>query len=89
MSGGSFNYLFTQEQYSEEDLRTMAAWLRGHGMHRAADETLTFISPRADEALIGLWKAAEWCESQDWGFDYVVEAHDYYSEARDRPMGKR
>lgn len=86
MSGGSFNYLYQQDPYSDADLVRMAQWLRDHDMVRAANETLTFRRREADTALKNLWKAVEWETSADWSYKEVLEAHAEYTETRDRPV---
>lgn len=78
MSGGSFNYLFTQEPYSDRDLELMAQWLRDHGMPEAAEDTLALRCPRASGALEDLWRAVEWHVSGDWGVERVERAHHVY-----------
>lgn len=82
MSGGSFNYLHSQEPYDGEDLRAMASELEARGMHRAARETLALVPRKADSALEALWRAIEWNVSGDIGPTQVVLALAAFNDAR-------
>lgn len=82
MSGGSFNYLFTQEQYSVSDLEAMAQELRRRGMYEAADATRELMSKQADAMLSQLWHAVEWQVSGDSSEAEVARAFVAWEEAQ-------
>jgi hypothetical protein len=74
MSGGSYNYLYAQEQYKLSDLEAMRQRLRALGMYEAAEATQALIPRRASDELEQLWKAVEWLDSSDWSFAEVARA---------------
>jgi hypothetical protein len=80
MSGGSFNYLYTQDPYSVEDLEQMADELRSRGMYEAAKETRALIPHRASQELEELWHAVEWHRSCDWSEAQVAKAFVKYDD---------
>lgn len=73
MSGGSFDYLYAQDNPPVEDLRRMSGWLREHGFEDAAAQTSNLASEASDE-LREVWHAVEWFTSSDWGYEPVLEA---------------
>lgn len=81
MSGGSFNYLYTQHPYNEEDLKNMASELRSRGMYDAANATLALIPPVASKPLEDLWHAVEWHVSCDWSEAQVARVFAKYEAA--------
>ena len=82
MSGGSFNYLYAQWPYQEDELRNMAAELRRRGMYDAEAETLALIPESASEELAKLWHAIEWHVSADWSEAHVARAFARYETAK-------
>ncbi len=82
MSGGSFNYLYSQDPYIEEDLRQMADDLRSRGMYEAAEATMELVPPRASKELTDLWHAVEWHRSCDWSEREVARAFVAWENAR-------
>lgn len=82
MSGGSFSYLYSQDTYSETNLREMAEDLRARGMYDAEEETLSLIPARASDELSLLWKAVEWHRSCDSSEAEVALAFAKYTEKK-------
>lgn len=86
MSGGSYNYLCAAEPADVlarlETVREMAARL-DEVCPEAARETRAIEAVYAEleqrvERLRDIWKAAEWCDSADWGEDQLQEAVSEY-----------
>lgn len=82
MSGGSFNYLYTQDPYRYEDLKDMASDLRSRGMYDAAEETLALMPQKASKELENLWHAVEWHRSCDWSEAQVAREFIKYEKAK-------
>lgn len=99
MSGGSHNYLCLKDDselfYYEvlNDMENMATRLIELGFEDASKETLSLkytieqSMVRAQvmkDRLEDVWKAVEWLDSSDWGFDSVEKAIEKYrGEAKD------
>jgi len=87
MSGGSFNYLYSQElSDAESNIEGMRDYLHELGHHDAALRTADVLaSLRAatdiQQELRDVWQAAEWCRSCDYGPDQVKESVESWRNA--------
>lgn len=82
MSGGSFNYLYSQDPYEADDLNDMADDLRSRGMHSAERATRSLIPRKASKELAELWKAVEWHRSCDSSEAEVARAFVAFDDER-------
>ena len=90
MSGGSFNYLYTQtpgQVLDSEELQRMADEIRelGYDAKDVASRTQALVELRDRvaaeiEALGPVWQAVEWWRSCDWSRDQVLIAIGAYRE---------
>jgi hypothetical protein len=84
VSGGSFNYLCTQDQPQVDDLRDMAVALEAIAPDsKAAKVTRQLIdNPLITDELRDVWRAVEWWQSCDWSKGSVYEALGKYEDTR-------
>lgn len=87
MSGGSFDYLYSQYSLTElldrtDSIDTMGQTLRNAGYDAAAAATESILADikafeesilARVENLRGVWKAVEWTHSGDWGPESIAE----------------
>lgn len=94
MSGGSYNYLYSQDlsNISSDDLEAMAGKLLKEGAEQAAKDTLAVIELRnrlcdefdnAVNDLRDLWRVAEWQHDFDVGYEDLVEAIADYNKLKE------
>lgn len=94
MSGGSYNYLYSQDlsNISTDDLQAMAGKLLKEGAEQAAKDTIAVIELRdrlcdefnnAINNLRDLWRVAEWQHDFDLGYEDLVEAIDEYNKLKE------
>lgn len=93
MSGGAFDYLFSRYSLIEllertDAIDTMGQSLRDAGHDRAAEATEGIVADikafeesilARVEPLRGVWKAAEWTASGDWGPESITEEAATYN----------
>lgn len=92
MSGGSFNYLcykVDSEDIPEDEVKRMAEWLREKNAIEAAvaTERVLFHLRQARavaQELEGIWHAAEWWRSGDYGEDQFKEAVEEWESKKEQ-----
>lgn len=90
MSGGSYNYVYLDAESASsifskiDEVAGIESYLRGMGMHDAADEVLLYLKEMdthrrrietIGKRIAGVLQAAEWTASGDWGKDSIDVAY--------------